>query len=621
MNRRTLLLAGLGSAVAAAPAAFVASLLARQTDELAAGASVGGVDVSGLKPEEALQRLEATWRPFLDSPVVFKLDGRTWRPAGADIGLRADFRTPLRELVSSRVAGGVLKRLAGEASGTNPATPVVTYDRTVARSYLQALAAGFDQPSANAALQVRNDGRMSLTPGQAGRVVDVEQALIELEAGLAHRAVGHVVDLGYRQDEPAVTTADAEAALETVRQMIGRPIWLEHGSGGWTLEPAQLTAAVEIRINETGIHPSIEVTRFNDLFLKMEDTLSAEPRQGMFEFDEKQDRVLAFQPGHPGQRLDRPALERDILDAVHRPGERRVQVPVILLNKEFDTSSNALGIKDLLGVGSSIYKGSPDYRDHNIAVGAAKLDGMIVRPGDTFSFNERIGAFTKAEGWVEGSVIVEDRTEQGIGGGICQVSTTLFRAALAAGLPIEERWPHLYRVRYYEMGGLPIGYDSTIFSPGVDLKFKNDFEDPIMLRVLIDRRLATLDFEIWGTADGRKVTLNKPRLWDWEDPPPDEGIVNSEEEPDFEDQLEYAKEGVKASITRTVVLADGETRTGTFLSTYEAWPNRYVVGIDEARERFPVAFNKWVDENQEEAARWGATKVPGVPSDPDAPSG
>ncbi len=621
MNRRTLLVAGLGSAVAAAPAAFVATLLTRQTDELPPGASVGGVDVAGLKPQEALQRLEATWRPFLDSPVVFRLDGRAWRPSGADIGLRADFRTPLRELVASRAAGGVLERLAAVPTGTNPVTPVVTYDRAVARSYLQALAAGYDQPSANASLQLRNDGRVRLTPGQTGRVVDVEQALIELESGLARRAAGHVVDLGYRQDEPAVTTADAEAALATVRRMIGQPILLEHGSGGWTLEPAQLTAALEIRTNEMGLNPSIEVTRFNDLFLVMEDTLSAEPRHGMFEFDEEQDRVLAFQPGHPGQRLDRPALEQDILDAVHRPGERRVQVPVILLSKEFDTSSNALGIKDLLGVGSSIYKGSPDYRDHNIAVGAAKLDGMIVRPGDTFSFNERIGAFTKAEGWVEGSVIVEDRTEQGIGGGICQVSTTLFRAVMAAGLPIAERWPHLYRVRYYEMGNSPIGYDSTIFSPGIDLKFTNDYENPIMLRVLIDRRLATLDFEIWGASDGRKVTLNQPRLWDWEDPPPDEGIVNSEEEPDFEEQLEYAKKGVKASITRTVVLTDGETRSGTFLSTYEAWPNRYVVGIDEARERFPVAFNKWVDENQEEAARWGATKVPGVPSDPDAPSG
>ena len=621
MNRRTLLLAGLGSAGAAAPAAFVATLLTSRSQGLPAGANVGGVEVGGLSPQEALQRVEGAWRPFLDSPVVFRLDGRVWRPSGSDIGLRADFQIPLRDIVESGPTGGVLDRMAGLPTATNPPTPVVSYDREVARRYLQSLAAGFDQPSVSAALQLRNDGRVSLTPGQAGRVVDVERALADLEAGLAQRAVGRVVDLAYRQDEPNVSTADAETALEAVRQMIGQPIWLFHGSGGWIIEPAQLRDALVLESDDVGLAPRIEITRFNDVFQEIEDTLSAEPRHGAFDFDEEQDRVLDFQPGHPGQRLDRPALERSILEAVRQPGERRVEVPVILLNKEFDTFANPLGIKDLLGVGSSIYKGSPDYRDHNIAVGAAKLDGMIVRPGETFSFNERIGAFTKAEGWVEGSVIVEDRTEQGIGGGICQVSTTLFRAALAAGLPIEERWPHLYRVRYYEMGGSPIGYDSTIFSPGIDLKFKNDFETPIMLRVLIDRRLATLDFEIWGSADGRKVTLNEPRLWDWEDPPPDEGIVNSEEEPDFEEQLEYAKEGVKASITRTIVLADGETRTGTFLSTYEAWPNRYIVGIDEARERFPVTFNKWVDDNQEEAARWGATKVPGVPSDPDAPSG
>ncbi|MYD92843.1 MAG: hypothetical protein F4Y02_03960, partial [Chloroflexi bacterium] len=460
-----------------------------------------------------------------------------------------------------------------------------------------------------------------LTPGQAGRVVDVERALADLEAGLAQRAVGHVVDLGYRQDEPTASTSDAEAALETVGQMIGQPVWLVHGSGGWMLEPAQLRDALIFDLDDTGLAPRIEITRFNDVFQEIEDTLSVEPRHGAFDFDEEQDRVLDFQPGHPGQRLDRPALERSILEAVRLPGERRVEVPVILLSKEFDTFANPLGIKDLLGVGSSIYKGSPDYRDHNIAVGAAKLDGMIVRPGETFSFNERIGVFTKAEGWVEGSVIVEDRTEQGIGGGICQVSTTLFRAALAAGLPIEERWPHLYRVRYYEMGGSPIGYDSTIFSPGIDLKFSNDFEDPIMLRALINRRLGTLDFEIWGAADDRTVTLKKPRLWEWEDPPPDEGIVNSEEEPDFEEQVEYAKEGVQAEITRIIEYADGETRTGSFRSSYQAWPNRFVLGIDEARARFPVAFNRWVDDNQEEAARWGATKVPGVPSDPDAPSG
>lgn len=621
MNRRTLLVAGLGSAVAAAPAAFVATLITGRSDDLPAGESVGGVDVGGLSPHEALKRVEAVWRPLLDSPVVFRLDGQTWRPSGSDIGLHADFQIPLREIVASGPIGGVIDRMEGLPKATNPPTPVVSYDREVARHFLKSLAASFDQPAVSAALQLRNDGRVSLTPGQAGRVVDVERALVDLEAGLAQRAVGHVVDLGYRQDEPTVLTSDAEAALATVRKMIGQPIWLVHGTGGWMIEPAQLRDALVLDRDDTGYTPRIEVTRFNDVFRRIEDTLSAEPLHGEFYFDKKRDRVLAFQPGHPGQRLDRSALERAILDAVRQTSERRVDIPLILLNKEFDTFANPLGIKDLLGVGSSIYKGSPDYRDHNIAVGAAKLDGMIVRPGETFSFNERIGAFTTAEGWVEGSVIVEDRTEQGIGGGICQVSTTLFRAALAAGLPIEERWPHLYRVRYYEMGGSPIGYDSTIFSPGIDLKFTNDFENPIMLRALINRRLGTLDFEIWGAADGRQVALKKPRLWEWEDPPPDEGIVNSEEEPDFEEQVEYAKEGVQAEITRIIEYADGQTRTGSFRSSYQAWPNRFVLGIDEARARFPIAFNKWVDENQEEAARWGATKVPGVPSDPDAPSG
>ena len=413
MNRRALLLAGLGGAVAAAPAAFVATLLTGQPGGLPTGANVGGVDVGGLSPDEALQRLEADWRPFLDSPALIRLDGREWRPSGADIGLRADFRAPLRELIESRPAGGMLDRMrAAPADGTST-IPVVSYDRAAARRYLTSLAAGFDQPSASAALALRNDGRVSLTPGQAGRVVDVDRALRDLEAGLARRAVSHAVDLRYRQDEPSVSTSDAEAALETVRRMIGRPIWLMHGTGGWMLEPGHLREALVIDNGEAGITPRIEITRFNDLFQKIGDTLTAEPRHGEFDFDEQRDRVLAFQPGHPGQRLDRPALERAILDAVQQPDERRVEIPLILLNKEFDTFSNPLGIKDLLGVGSSIYKGSPDYRDHNIAVGAAKLDGMVVRPGETFSFNERIGAFTKAEGWVEGSVIVEDRTEQG----------------------------------------------------------------------------------------------------------------------------------------------------------------------------------------------------------------
>ena len=248
-------------------------------------------------------------------------------------------------------------------------------------------------------------------------------------------------------------------------------------------------------------------------------------------------------------------------------------------------------------------------------MGVAKLDGQVLRPGETFSFNERIGPMNVAAGWVEGSIIIADKTERGIGGGICQISTTLFRAVLNAGLPIEERWPHLYRVRYYEMGDFPIGIDATIFIPGVDLKFGNDFDHPVMLRTRIDPRLAILEFEIWGVDDGRNVELVDHKLINWADPPPDEGIVDPEEDPDYEDQAEWSKKGVQAEITRVIRRSQNDETRSTFRSSYVAWPNRFIVGIDVAKARFPRAYNEWFDENPEEAARWGVGRLPGVRSE------
>ena len=621
IKRRTLFLLVVGGAVAAWPVSFSAIRIRGNAVLLDPDARVGGVSVGGMSPAEALAHLETVWAPFLANPAIFKIKGQVWRPTASDIGLRADFRAPLRELVIPTSGGGWFDLFSRAREVVATSTNAFTYDRDLARRYILSIAAEFDRPAVDAGLRIRSDERLDLIRSQNGRVADVEQALDDLEVGVSRRLGGHVVEVKYREDVPKVSTVAAEAAIRIIRRLVSQPIWLMHGNRGWVLEPAQLIAAIVTETRGGQIEPRFEFTRFNELFRTIEQTLTAEARHGVFEFDERTDRVIAFEPGNRGQRFDRTVLEKAIQDGAHTTNARRIEIPVIVHNKDFDHMANPLGVKDLLAVGSSIYKGSPDYRDHNIAVGASKLNGMIVRPGETFSFNERIGRFTVRNGWTEGSVIVEDKTEQGIGGGICQVSTTLFRAALAAGLPIEERWPHLYRVRYYEMGALPIGYDATIFSPGIDLKFFNDYETPIMLRTRLDRRLATLDFEIWGASDGRVVTLGEPRLWDWVDPPDDEGIVDATEAPDFEEQVEFAKRGVQAEVTRTIVRADGKLETGVFRSSYKAWPNRFVVGIDHAKARFPSAYNKWFDENLEEAARWGVEKVSGVPSDPDAPSG
>ena len=622
VDRRTVLVAGIGSAIAAIPAVMATVLWVRKGSfTFPDGTIIGEVEAGGLTAGEVLKRLESSWASFLKNPVIFRLHGREWRPTARDIGFRADFRGPITELVEALPRRGMVDRLFTTSQVQRIDAPTVVYNREAARRYIARLSAGFDQPAVKGSLVPIGGGRIELSPGQTGRVVDIERGLRDLDVAIGGSNVGSVVELHYRVDDAYLTPAAADLAVLSAQRMAGAPIWLMHGSKGWVLKPLELSDALLFQKGSSGVEVRLEFTRFNELFQRIEATLTAEPRKNVFEFDAERDRVTAFEPGNPGQLLDRPELERRIDEAARREANRRIEIPLIILNKEFDVALNQLGIKDLLGTGSSIYKGSPEYRDHNIAVGADKLDGMVLRPGQTFSFNERIGRFSLGEGWVEGSVIIRDETEQGVGGGICQVSTTLFRAVLAAGLPIEERWPHLYRVRYYEMGLSPIGTDATIFSPGIDLKFSNDLDGPIMIRSRLDRKLSTLDFEIWGVSDGRVVTVGSPRLSKWKDPPEDQGIVDSEEAPDFEDQIEFAKRGVKAELKRIIVWPDGRRKRSVFLSNYVAWPNRFVVGIDEAKLRFPSAYNKWFDENPELASRWGVKRVPGVPPDPDEPSG
>ena len=134
----------------------------------------------------------------------------------------------------------------------------------------------------------------------------------------------------------------------------------------------------------------------------------------------------------------------------------------------------ALGITDLMGTGTSTFVGSSQERATNIQVAANLLNGAVVPPGGTFSFLKTMGGITEAEGFVQGYVIAAERTQLGVGGGVCQVSTTMFRAAFYSGFEITERNEHAYRVSWYEANGEPVGFDAAVFDPGVDLKFVNN---------------------------------------------------------------------------------------------------------------------------------------------------
>jgi len=170
---------------------------------------------------------------------------------------------------------------------------------------------------------------------------------------------------------------------------------------------------------------------------------------------------------------------------------------------------NDLGIKELVARGESSFKGSPKNRRHNIQIGVDKMSGIILLPGEEFSFNKFLGPVEADQGFLPELVIKKDGTKPELGGGLCQVSSTTFRAAMAAGLPIKERKNHAYAVQYYS----PQGTDATIYPGSVDLKFVNDTPGSLLIWPYLKDK-DHLNFDFYGTKDSRAVTLFKPVQYD-----------------------------------------------------------------------------------------------------------
>ncbi|WP_114314128.1 VanW family protein [Thermus caldifontis] len=230
----------------------------------------------------------------------------------------------------------------------------------------------------------------------------------------------------------------------------------------------------------------------------------------------------------------------------------------------------ALGVREHLATGETDFRGSSRERTHNLLLASSKLDGLLIPPG-TFSFNQALGPVTKEEGYKEAFVIVGDRTEQGVGGGVCQVSTTLFRAFFLAGLPILERHAHSYQVAYYK----PTGLDAAVIQPYKDLKVVNDTPGYI----LVQRSLqgTTLRFHLFGTKD-REVRWEGPFISDQKPPLPPKEIPDPSLPPGVRKQVDFAAEGAKVEVRRTVRYRDGRVREDKVVSVYRPWGAVYLVG-------------------------------------------
>ena len=310
-------------------------------------------------------------------------------------------------------------------------------------------------------------------------------------------------------------------------------------------------------------------------------SLNREPQDARFEFSEG--KVKEFAPGKDGVEIKIQDLVFKIQEEIEKllnENEKTttIEVPVMRTPPKVTTGKvNELGIRERIGRGESYYQHSIPNRIYNVGLASSRINSVLIPPGEEVSFNKIVGEVSGATGYLPAYIISGGRTVLGDGGGLCQVSTTMFRAVMAAGLPILERWAHAYRVSYYELNSKP-GVDATVIAPSKDFRFKNDTPGHILIQTINDPKKLFLVIEIYGTSDGRVATISEPKVWGISPPPPNIYQDDPSLPTGTTRQVDWSAWGAKASFEYKVVRGEEILQEKTYTSAYRPWANVYLRG-------------------------------------------
>lgn len=310
-----------------------------------------------------------------------------------------------------------------------------------------------------------------------------------------------------------------------------------------------------------------------DMLTYNEDKYNKPAKNALFKFE--QGKVINFRPDEKGLEIESDLFltkfDRSIQEVKKNPVNKTLELTDHVIEPEITLAhSNNYGIEEFIAEGKSDYSHSIPGRIHNIILASSKFNGVLIPKDKIFSFNETVGDISSLTGYQQAYIIKDGKTILGDGGGVCQVSTTLFRATLNAGLPITERYAHAYRVGYYENDSKP-GFDATVFAPYVDFKFKNDTSAYILIQTEVDENQNLLYFRFYGKKDKRTITISPVTIYDVEPPPPPTYQDDPTLKKGVVKQIDFSAWGSKAYFTYTVTKANQPTVTKTFFSSYQPW--------------------------------------------------
>lgn len=556
------------------------------------GVAVSGVDLSGMTLDEATLALSSNLQYSSTGRIVLVYGDQSWLAAPSELGLFLDARaSALKALETGRgfnPVSNLIQNIRSRLNGYNT-PPVMVFDKKTAQQFLVTIGEQINKPVIEAGISIQ-DLDVTSKPGQTGLSLDVDATLEVLAVQLQTLQDG-VVPLIVKETPPVL--ADAAPLAETARRIISAPLVLivpdaaPDDPGPWTIDQSAIARVVTVTPDPENPAYLYKVGLDRNALRGYLDSIAPElertPANARFIFNDETRLLDLKDPAVSGRSL---SIEESLYEINTQLVAGQHTIPLIMEYIQPDVPDTAtgqeLGITELIHSESSYFYGSSADRISNIRTAAANFHGFLIAPGETFSMAASMKDVTLDNGYTEALIIFGNQTIKGVGGGVCQVSTTLFRAAFFSGFPVLERYAHAYRVGYYEQtasgGSDPnlAGLDATVFIPVVDLKFTNDTPYWLLMETYVTDSRITWKF--YSTSDGRSVewknsglqnVVEAPKPVYKENPQLPEGKIK---------QVDWSADGADITVSR-IVYKDGQIYFQDAFSThYAPWQAVYEFG-------------------------------------------
>ena len=510
-------------------------------DRVLPGLVIGDTNFTGISHQDLSGAVSAYGRRLAQQPVTIALRGQQVTRSLAEFGISLDLPATQFEVENQTLLNAFRQQNLA---------PIVQIDSSILHQQLNKDFAEVIDPPANASLRLTSAGQLELISAAGGEGVD--RARLSQAVSQRARTSGwnQPIELHLTTMDPAVLNDEVAAAREYAKSLLSGGLRLYYEDQEWVMKPFTVRRLLTFVEQAGRNNPTNHVlgVSFNAegvaeyLSSTIAPLINQPSLDARFERDAGANRVTQFEFPQDGQNLDIGKSAQTIAAALAQHDSSaalaiEVTKPAIQALDDIE----ALGVTTLLAKGESDFAGSPPNRVHNIVVGTEKYHGLLIPPGSDFSFNEALGPVDGSHGFLPELVIKSNVTVPEFGGGLCQVSTTAFRAAINSGLEITKRRNHSYAVSYY---GEP-GFDATIYPPYTDLRFSNNTPGYILIQARVVGTKVT--FEFWGTDDGREVIVNGPQSYDLQ-----------------------ADGAVKATLTQKVVKDGSVMIDETFYSRYKS---------------------------------------------------